>query len=373
MQKSSIKFGCLQGNDYFCRKNSDDMAKEISKNSAYVRFDWAIKRILRDSANKKVLEGLISVLVKKPVTIIEIIESGSNKIRKEDKSNCVDVKAKMEDGEIVIVEVQLSREVDFFQRILFGTATAINDQIEMGQDYEVIKKIYSINILYFDFGKGDDYAYHGYMDFHGMTKPGSVLTFPTESEQKYIRENAKRFIPPEEVLPEIFLLIVNKFNEVARTPIEEWMAYLKDGIISDDTQDPGLQEARRKLDFMKMTREEQRAYRDYMVSVYSTQDAFETARSEGYAEGMEQGMEQGMKQGMEQGMKQGMEQGMEQGMKQGMKQGMEQGMKQGMKQGMEQGEKKRETEIARGMKSDGLPVATISKYTGLSAEEIAAL
>ena len=55
------------------------MAKEISKNSQYVRFDWAIKRILRDTANKKVLEGLITVLVGKPVTIIEIIESGNNR------------------------------------------------------------------------------------------------------------------------------------------------------------------------------------------------------------------------------------------------------------------------------------------------------
>ena len=72
--------------------------KAISKNSEYVRFDWAIKRVLRDTANKKVLEGLISVLVGRSVTIIEIIDSGNNKIRKEDKSNSVDVKAKMEDG-----------------------------------------------------------------------------------------------------------------------------------------------------------------------------------------------------------------------------------------------------------------------------------
>ena len=93
------------------------MAKEVSKNSQYVRFDWAIKRILRDQTNKQVLEGLISVLVGKSVTIIEILESGNNKIRKEDKSNCVDVKAKMEDGEIVIVEVQLSREADFFRPV----------------------------------------------------------------------------------------------------------------------------------------------------------------------------------------------------------------------------------------------------------------
>ena len=270
-------------------ENNDSMAKNTSSNSQYVRFDWAIKRILRDKANKKVLEGLIAVLVGKPVTITEIIESSSNKLRKEDKSNCVDVKAKMDGGEIIIVEVQLSREADFFNRILFGTAAAINDQIEIGQAYDAIKKVYSINILYFNFGEGDDYAYHGYMDFHGMTKSGSVLKFNNDKEQQYIKTHARRLTPPDEVFPEIFLLIVNKFNDVAKTPIEEWMAYLKDGIINDDTKDPGLQEARKKLSIMKMTKEEQRAYRDYMISVYSTKDAFETARAEGRAEGIEIG------------------------------------------------------------------------------------
>ena len=321
------------------------MAKEISKNSQYVRFDWAIKRILRDQANKKVLEGLISVLVKKQVTIIEILESENNKVRKEDKTNCVDVKAKMEDGEIVIVEVQLSREADFFNRILFGTVTAINDQIDISQGYDVIKKVYSINILYFDFGEGDDYAYHGYMDFHGMTKTDSILKFNNEKEEKYILNNAKRLTPPKEVFPEIFLLIVNKFNEVAKTPIEEWMAYLKDGIISDDTTDPGLQEARRKLDFMKMTREEQRAYRDFMVSVYSTKDAFETARSEGHAVGLAEGRAEGFTEGMEKG----------------------------MEKGMAEGEKNEKIKSAQRMKAKGYLIDDIADITGLPAEEIAAL
>ena len=36
---------------------------DMTENSKYVRFDWAIKRILRDKANKEVLEGLITVLL----------------------------------------------------------------------------------------------------------------------------------------------------------------------------------------------------------------------------------------------------------------------------------------------------------------------
>ena len=265
----------------------------MTEQSKYVRFDWAIKRILRDVTNKEVLEGFIQVLIQEPVTITEILESEANKDRLEDKGNRVDVKAKTAKGEYIIVEVQLTKERDFFQRIIFGTATAINGQIGAGQDYRAIKKVYSINILYFNFGSGDDYAFHGVTTFRGMTNKDAELKLNTKSEREYMDSERRRMTLPDEVFPENFLLIVDRFNEVARTPIEEWMAYLKDGAIRDDTTTPGLQEARRKLEYMSMTEEERQAYREYMVSVHSAQDALDTAKNEGRAEGREEGRAEG--------------------------------------------------------------------------------
>ena len=295
----------------------------MTENSRYIRFDWAIKRILRDKANKKVLEGLISVLLKEPVTITEILESENNKYSAEDKGNRVDVKARTAGGELIIVEVQLTKESDFFQRILFGTATSITDQIDIGQDYSVIKKIYSINILYFEFGCGDDFAYHGVTTFHGMTKTDSVLKAKTPSEEKYLTKS--RMTMPEEVFPEYFLLLVSHFNEVAKTPIEEWMEYLKDAVIKEDTQVPGLQAAREKLAFMSMTEKERRAYRDYMVSVHSAKDSWDTMRYEAHAEGLAEGAEKATR------------------------------------------------ENARRMKADGMPAELIAKYTGLTIEIVNSL
>jgi len=263
----------------------------MTENSKYVRFDWAIKRILRDKANKEVLEGLITVLLGEQVTITEILESEGNQDAREDKTNRVDVKAKTSKGEYIIVEVQLTKERDFFQRILFGTSKSVIDQISIGQEYGVIKKIYSINILYFDFGGGDDYAYHGITTFRGMTKKDSVLQLNTENERKYIKAETNRITMPEEVFSEYFLLIVNHFNEAARTPIEEWMGYLKDAVIREDTTTPGLQAAREKLAFMKMTDKERRAYEDYMISVHAARDAWETIRDEGRAEGIAEGIQ----------------------------------------------------------------------------------
>lgn len=42
----------------------------------YVRFDWAAKRMLRNKANFGVLEGLITVLTRQKMQIVEAIEDG---------------------------------------------------------------------------------------------------------------------------------------------------------------------------------------------------------------------------------------------------------------------------------------------------------
>ena len=268
-------------------------------------------------------------------------ESESDKDSFEDKGNRVDVKAKTDKGEIIIVEVQLTKESDFFQRIIFGTVTAINNQIGIGQDYGVIHKVYSINILYFNFGSGDDYAFHGVTTFRGMTNKDAVLKLNTRNEREYMNRERRRMTSPDEVFPEYFLLIVDRFNEVAKTPIEEWMAYLKDGAIRDDTTTPGLQEARRKLNYMSMTEEERKSYKEYMVSVHAAQDAIETAKSEGRAEGLAEGREEGLAEGREVGLAEGIDAA------------------------------KRDSALR--MKSDGMPAELIAKYTGLTTEQIDSL
>lgn len=54
----------------------------------------------------------------------------------------------------------------------------------------------------------------------------------------------------------------------------------------------------------------------------------------------------------------------------GMKEGLKEGMKAGMKAGMEKGEQKKQIEIARKMREDGISIDTIIKYTGLQSSDI---
>lgn len=59
-----------------------------------IRFDWAVKRLLRNKANFKVVEGFLSELLNEDIKIESILESESNQRYYDDKFNRFDEKAK---------------------------------------------------------------------------------------------------------------------------------------------------------------------------------------------------------------------------------------------------------------------------------------
>ncbi len=66
----------------------------MNYNNTYTRFDWAIKRLLKDKANFSVLEGLLTVLFNDQTKIVEILENESNRQWNDDKFNRMDIKQK---------------------------------------------------------------------------------------------------------------------------------------------------------------------------------------------------------------------------------------------------------------------------------------
>ena len=247
-------------------------------NNKYIRFDWAVKRMLRDKANFAVLEGLITVLTGEVVKIEELFWNDGNHEKANDKFNRVDIKAKNSKDEILLVEMRITRELYFRQRIVLGVPKALTEHIEFSQMYDNAKKVYSINILYFDLGKGSDYLYHGKTVFTGVHTNDRLEVNTKEADELRMRV-------PEDIFPEYYIIRVNEFNSVATTPIEEWLDYLKNNRIKDDTSTPGLKEARQKLLYMTMSDKERRAYDAHMDDIMVQNDVFYTARMEGRAKG----------------------------------------------------------------------------------------
>jgi predicted transposase/invertase (TIGR01784 family) len=297
----------------------------------YIRFDWAIKRLLRQKANFDVLEGFLTVFIGEEVKIVEILESEGNQQTPDDKFNRVDIKARNSKGEIILVEVQNTSELYYLERILYGVAKAITEHIHLGDTYKEVKKVYSISILYFDIGKGADYLYVGQNKFIGVHTNDQLVI--TAKEKGVLVQKS-----PAEIFPEYILVRVNEFDKVAVTPLEEWVAYLKSGVIKENTTAPGLQEARKKLQYYSMTDAERYAYDEHLNAVMIQNDVLGNAREEGLAEGRAEGLTQGRVEGLT--------------------------------QGRAEGRAEAKKDIVKSMLSNGLSVEQAAKYSGLTVEEV---
>ena len=116
--------------------------KKQKKHYPLVRFDWAMKKLLRQKANFDILEGFLSELLKEKVRITRVLESESNKEAETDKYNRVDIFVENEKGELLIIEIQNTQEYDYFHRILYGVSKTITEHISQGDSYAKVKNLH---------------------------------------------------------------------------------------------------------------------------------------------------------------------------------------------------------------------------------------
>ncbi len=285
-----------------------------------------MKRLLRNKASFVVLEGLLTTLLGEKITIQKLLESESNQEDEYDKYNRVDILAEDSKGELILIEVQNNSEYAYFQRMLFGASKLVTEYVNRGEGYVKVRKIYSVNIVYFALGHGSDYVYHGKTEFRGI-HTNELLELSPFQRQRFNVDTVSQ------LYPEYYILRVNGFNNVAKSPLEEWIYYLNTGEIPSTATAPGLEEARERLKLDRMSKEELAAYYRHLDNVVILRSNIYTEREEGRFEGKEEGLKEGLAKGREEG----------------------------------------RLESARNLKKMGVDVQIIAQATGLSPEEIESL
>lgn len=294
--------------------------------ASYIRFDWAMKRLLRNKANYAVLEGLLTTLLNEKVTICKLLESESNQEDEYDKYNRVDMLAENSKGELVLIEVQNNNEYAYFQRMLFGTSKLVTEYINRGEGYEQVRKVYSVNIVYFSLGHGKDFVYHGKTEFRGIHEGDLLELSPFQRQTFKVDEVSQLY-------PEYYILKVNDFNRVAKSPLEEWIYYLNTGEVPDNATAPGLETVKKQLQLDRMSKDDLKAYYRHLDNIVILRDNIYTERAEGHAEGRAEGRAEGHAEGLVEGVQ----------------------------------------KTARKLREMGMDVTFIEQATGLTAEEIAVL
>ena len=120
------------------------------------------------------------------------------------------------------------------------------------------------------------------------------------------------------------------FNQQAKTPLDEWIAFLKTGEIDQNSTAHGLQEARERLRIDQLNEKDRRQYYADMEALRYQRSVIKTGWIEGKAEGKAEGLAEGKAEGLAEGQRL----------------------------------------IATKFKKQGICIETIAQCTGLSIEEI---
>jgi predicted transposase/invertase (TIGR01784 family) len=194
-----------------------------------VTNDIAFTKIFGNENKKISLISFLNAVIKFPnenkVVDVDILNPYQLANLSGGKSTIVDVKAKDNNGNTFIVEMQIAESDFFHKRILYYTSQSYSSQIGEGKKYNKLNPVYFIGILEFEIGNSSNYiSCHKILD--------------VETNEHIIQDVEFNFIE----LPKF----TKKIDDLL-TPIDQWTYFIKNAenldIIPENVKDEGLKEA----------------------------------------------------------------------------------------------------------------------------------
>lgn len=256
------------------------------------------------------------------------------------KFSIVDVSCKDAMGRQFIVEMQMVWSEEFKSRVLFNASKAYVNQLEKGEDYKLLRPVYSLNLVNGIFEK--DLPEHEYYHFYQL-----------------VHERHS-----EKVIEGLHILFVElpKFDPAdweAKKMKWLWMRFLTE--INPSTkvapaelvQDPIIGKAVSLMEESAMTEAERYLYEKNLDSIRVERAIINEWHEKGWKRGKAEGLAEGKAEGKAEG--------------------LAQGKAEGLAEGKAKGEREKALEVARNLKAAGIDLSVIQSATGLSSDEIAAL
>ena len=293
------------------------------------KTDFAFKKIFGSPESKDILISFLNALIYNGESIIEdleILDPYQGGQIQGLKDTYLDVKAKLKDGSLVIIEMQVLNVESFGKRILYNASKAYSLQLESGESYWTLKPVIALTITDF-------------IIFPETSKFISHFVFKELDENFIYKENDLDLIYVE--LP--------KFNatiEQIQSLTDKWIYFMKnisklDNIPENMETIPEMNKAFNIANRANLSREELEDLHKREMFLQDQQAVIIKSKKEGLKEGRQEGL----------------------------KEGRQEGLKEGRQEGLKEGENKKTLEIARQLLGV-LDEKTISETTGLSLKEI---
>ena len=299
-------------------------AKRLGITFIDLRLDYAFKLVFGTPGNEDLLLKLINVSIPdKHFTSVELISPEHVGLRPDSRKAVFDVFAKTSDGSDVTIEMQYGEQSDFNQRMVFYSSFPIQNNVKRGKakDEDGPKLYYSFPNVYI-IGI-TDFILEGVPNNDDMINQYSIRN---DKDLRRVFTDKVNYITVE--LPKL-----NKTIDQLQSPADYmFYAILNIGKMKEMPEEyvgKGLDKLFELCNFAAMNEDNQRQYIAELMAELDEGSRMKTALMKGERIGLEKGMEKGIK--------------------------------------------KEKASVARAMLEDKMSPELVSKYTGLSAEEIAAL
>lgn len=242
------------------------------------KTDYAFKKIFGSSESKEILISFLNALIYEgnpTIADLEIINPNLPPKLEGLKDSYLDVKAKLIDGTLVIIEMQVLNVQSFGKRVFYNAAKTYAFQLEAAQGYRLLKPVIALTITDFEM-------------------------FPNSEEflsRFVLKEANKNFTYPENDLDLVFVELpkFTKEEEQLETLADKWIYFMKNArtlTSVPETMDriPEIHEAFNIANQAQLTREELEVLDRREQFIYDQQGAIIKAAEEGREEGREEGM-----------------------------------------------------------------------------------
>ena len=244
--------------------------------------DYIFKRVFAYKGNESVLKDFLEALLKIEIKGIKITNPEIIPYEKGEKRGLLDIKAEINDGTMLDVEMQMKNEINTEERATEYMGKMISEQLQVGEDYQNLKKSIVIFITNYNFLKRNSYHSVGRMKFDKTIKDEYVnMGYDKEDEvaSKYIEVH---YIE----LPKFKKKELSKF-----TKLDQWMCIFtqnKEGIMLAEKENKEIKRAINTLDFLSKDPKERERHNSIVMAEYnrlvSEHNFFEDGKNEGRRE-----------------------------------------------------------------------------------------
>ena len=225
--------------------------------------DYIFKRVFAYKGNESVLKDFLEALLKIEIKGIKITNPEIIPYEKGEKRGLLDIKAEINDGTMLDVEMQMKNERNTEERATEYMGKMISEQLQVGEDYQNLKKSIVIFITNYNFLKRNSYHSVGRMKFD-KTIEDEYVNMGYEKED----EVASKYIEVHYIeLPKFKKKELSKF-----TKLDQWMCIFtqnREGIMLAEKENKEIKRAINTLDFLSKDPKERERHNSIVMAEYN--------------------------------------------------------------------------------------------------------